>query len=223
MPDIEQIFRDYVTEHRAGDEANPQAFLAQAEGAERTELAALIDAYLAQSPGKTWDAAAFPGSPAERVTEQIAAGWDLEEDEAQQGWRVLLPALRNRARVMRREVVERLAQGLGHPAESQQVAAYYHRMELGQLPAEGVSNRVLDVLGEILGESGERLREAGTAAVGSMFGDDSVDLAYARTARQDALYQRSVLADAEDLAAAEASPAQPSEIDRLFTGGPDAT
>lgn len=222
MPDIEQIFRNYVAEHRGGGEADPQAFLAKAEGAERTELAALIDAYLAQSPGKAWDAAAFSGSPAERVTEQIAAGWDLEKDEAQQGWRELLPALRNRAQVMRREVVDRLAQGLGHPAEAQEVASYYHRMELGQLPAEGVSNRVLDVLGEILGESGERLREAGSVAVGSMFADDSVDLAFTRTARQDALYQRSILAEVEDLGEGSPTPSEPSEIDRLFTGGPDA-
>ena len=122
---------------------------------------------------------------------------------------------------MRREVVERLAQGLGHPDETQQVAAYYHRMETGQLPAEGVSNRVLSTLGEILGESAERLRAAGTVAVGSMFADDSTDVAYARTARQDVQFQRSKMI-AEELIADQDSSAEPSEIDRLFTGGPDA-
>ena len=82
---------------------------------------------------------------------------------------------------------------------------------------------MLDVLGEILGESGERLRAAGTVAVGSMFADESADLAFARTARQDVLFQRSRMADEADAEAGMASPAEPSEIDRLFTGGPDAT
>ena len=52
MPDVEQIFRDYVAEHRGGGEADPRGFLAQVEVEERTELAALIDAYLAQAPGQ---------------------------------------------------------------------------------------------------------------------------------------------------------------------------
>ena len=35
MPDVEQLFRDYVAEHREGGEADPRAFLAQVEGADR--------------------------------------------------------------------------------------------------------------------------------------------------------------------------------------------
>ncbi len=117
MPDVEQLFHDYVAEHRGGGDADPRSYLSQVEGLDRSELAALIDTYLARSPGKSWDAKQFAGSDAERVSQQIAAGWDLEAEgeTAAQGWRELLPALRNRAQVMRRELVERLAQGIGHP------------------------------------------------------------------------------------------------------------
>ena len=52
MPDVEQIFRDYVAEHRGGGEADPRGFLARVDESDRAELAALIDAYLAQGPGK---------------------------------------------------------------------------------------------------------------------------------------------------------------------------
>ena len=228
MPDVEHLFRDYVAEHRAGGEADPRGFLAQVDGADRKELAALIDAYLVRSPGREWDAGAFAGSVAERVADQVAGEWSADEGQeaAAQGWRHLLPALRTKAQVMRRELVERLAEGLGHPDETAQVAAYYHQMETGQLPAEGVSDRVLRVLGEILGESAERLRAAGSAAAAGE-GDLSAmhQVAYARTKLSISELSIASPAPESDLDAVSDDAVidpEPSEIDRLFTGGPEA-
>jgi len=224
MPDVEQLFRDYVAEHRGGGDADPRGYLARVDGLDRPELAALIDSYLARSPGQPWSADAFAGSPAERVSRQIAAGWELESESAPetQGWRELLPALRNRAQVMRRELVARLAEGIGHPDDLQRVGVYYHQMELGELPAEGVSNRVLEVLSGILGESAEKLRAAGSVVVpgGESASDTRMQIAFARTAAQDARYSKA----SPELAEAMASPAdfEESGVDRLFTGGPEA-
>jgi hypothetical protein len=225
MPDVDTLFRDYVAEHRSGGTADPSSYLEQLDGDDRRELAALIDGYLTRAPGKAWDADAYAGSPAERVTRSIVAKWDeWELGEEPQPWTELLPALRNRAQVKRRELVERLADAIGFPSEVERVSAYYHQMETGSLPSEGVSNRVLGALGELLGESAERLRAAGSA-IGA--GEDQAEVttrvAFARKATQDPDY----LVDASASAPAAATPAGPAEdeadeVDRLFTGGPNA-
>ena len=43
----------------------------RADDADRPELAALIDGYLARSPGRDWDAEAYAGSAAERVADEL--------------------------------------------------------------------------------------------------------------------------------------------------------
>ena len=58
-------------------------------------------------------------------------------------------------------VVERLAAALGFADEEERVAAYYHRMEHGQLPAEGSRRRCSRRLAAILGSSAAALRRAG--------------------------------------------------------------
>jgi hypothetical protein len=237
MTDVEQLFTEYVAQHRAGD-ADPRPFLSRAEGGERIELAALIDGYLARSPGREWDAEAFKGSPAQLAAEQIAGGWDLEEGgeagaEEALGWRELLPALRNQAQVMRRELVAKLADAVGHPGEAGRIGAYYHQMETGKLPAEGVSNRVLEALGGILGESAERLRAAGSVVHpgGETELGAQERIAFARTAAHDPRFVQpappqspGTASPGEVVEASIETPREESvdEVDRLFTGGPDA-
>src|SRR5262245_4414125 len=108
MPDVDQLLRQYIAEHRSGGEADPSAYLEQVGGTARAELAALIDAYLMRSAGQPWDEEGYAGSPAERVVESLhesLAG-------ASGSWPVLLPELRNRARIKREELVNRLASAL---------------------------------------------------------------------------------------------------------------
>ena len=57
----------------------------------------------------------------------------------------------------------RLAAALGVGDRKDKVAGYYHEMEQGLLPARGVSDRVLDALGRIVGETAQSLRDAGRA------------------------------------------------------------
>ena len=157
MSDVERLFAEYVAEHRSGGEAYPPAYLTRAAKDERIELAALIDAYLARVPRRPFNQAEFAGSSAERTVDE------LERVLAGQAglWPALLPSLRDRAGLKRAELVERLSDALGVAPQSDKVASYYHEMEQGLLPSEGVSDRVLEALGRIVGESADALRAAG--------------------------------------------------------------
>lgn len=159
MTDVDRLLADYIAEHRAGGEADPTEYLTRVSPAQRTELAALIDAYLANAPRQTFDQAAYCGSSAERTVDEL--------DRAIAGqaglWPALLPRLRDRAGLKRSQLVERLALALGVADRTEKVAGYYHEMEQGLLPADGVSDAVLDALGWIVGETAQALREAGRA------------------------------------------------------------
>jgi hypothetical protein len=223
MNDVERLYREFVAEHKAGGEADPRAFLDQLDDeVDRLELAALVEHYLESAPGRSWDPEAFATSKAAQVADSILAEWELEGEREEEtvGWRELLPALRTRAQIMRREVVERLAEALGAADKQEKVGVYYHRMELEELPVEGVSDRVLAALGEILGESAETLRRAGRVRTG----DEQIGpgVAFSRTA-----FPREEFAREEAAASRQGMPSPGEEaerdyVDELFTGGRDA-
>ncbi len=177
MSDVDQLLSDYITEHRSGGEADPVRYLEQLEGTDREELAALIDAYLQRTPAAEWDPEAYAGSSAERTTEALAKALSGHAGL----WPVVLPSLRERAKVKRAELVERLAEALGVGERREKVASYYHEMEQGSLDSEGVSPSVLEALAGIVGSSAESLKQAGrNLAEGVAFGDESADPAFTR-------------------------------------------
>ena len=95
MPDdVQKLLSEYIAEHRAGGEADPLAYLERADEADRQELAALIDGYLARSPGRDWDPEAYAGSAAERVADEL--GKALLGSAGL--WPAILPRLRKQAR-----------------------------------------------------------------------------------------------------------------------------
>ena len=209
MTDVDRLFADYVAEHRAGGQADPREYLSLASPAHRTELGVLIDAYLARAPRQPLDQAAFGGSGAERTVDE------LERAIAGQAglWPAVLPRLRDRAGLKRSTLVRRLASALGVADRQSKVAGYYHEMEQGLLPSRGVSDRVLESLGEIVGESARALREAGEAVRPPDQGPATASTAaFARRAYTDT--------------AGSPSPASPpirqgewDEVDELFRGG----
>jgi hypothetical protein len=223
MNEVERLFRDFVAEHKSGGEADPRAFVDQlTDDTDRLELAALIEHYLERAPGKRWDPQEFAASKAAQVTDSILAEWELagERQEETVGWRELLPALRTRARIMRREVVARLAETLGVPDKQEKVGTYYHRMELEELPVEGISNRVLEALGEILGESAETLRRAGRVRTGSK--PVAPGVAFTRTAFPGPDAPSGEAAEKPARSAGAPGEDERDLVDELFTGGPDA-
>jgi choline dehydrogenase-like flavoprotein len=208
MADVEKLLHEFIEEDRAGGSADPLEYLRRVEGADRTELEALIDGYLARAPRRAFDRDEFARSPARAVAEELGRALG----GASGTWPALLPRLRHRAQLRRAEVVARLADELGAGADqADKVARYYHRMEQGTLPSAGVSERVLEALGRVVGVTAERLREAGRAAGGTPPPRAAAG-AFARVGSPDPQY-----VEAEDLIPA-APPDEPrDEIDELFT------
>ena len=209
MSDLDRLFGEYVAEHRAGGEADPRDYLSRVPAAERAELAALIDAYLSRAPRQAFDPAAFRASSAERTVDELERAIS-----GQAGlWPALLPRLRDRAGLKRSRLVERLAAALGVQDRENKVAGYYHQMEQGLLPAAGVSDRVLEALGSIVGETADALREAGRTLRPPGEGPAPAPAA---------AFARSVYAEAASAPPTEAPAAQEGEwdeVDQLFRGG----
>ncbi len=183
------------------------------EGAEREALADLIDAYYVDAPLRRWDPDAFRGSPAEKLTDELDRSF-----RGRSGlWPAVLPRLRHRAKIMRDDLVARLADALGVGDRAERVGDYYHQMEQGRLPSDGVSDRVLEALAGVLGTTAEALRRAGRSLAEDV-GEDEEGTVYARTARPDPAYSEE---SAAAPARAKARETGPDEVDELFTGGSD--
>ena len=209
MAEIERLRERFVAAFEAGENPDPREYLAQLEGTDQRELEALLDAYLAQAPRRRFDAQAVAASPARARVD------DLEQSLSGRAgaWPVLLPRLRNAARLRRGELVTRLAEALGVAGREAKVGRYYHEMEQGLLAPAGVSDRVLDALASLLRTTRERLREAGASA---MTGEAVAGAApFARTAAptED---ERAAMAAAK---AAAPEPEARDEVDELFLGG----
>ncbi|MBK8293713.1 MAG: hypothetical protein IPK93_02660 [Solirubrobacterales bacterium] len=213
----ETLLTAYVAAHQAGD-VDPVPFLDRVLAEEREVLVTLIDAYLVQAPGRVWDPTAFNGTPAQRMVEPLT----LALAGVSGAWPVVLPSLRNRVRIKRRDLVEKLATGLGYPKTTGVVEEYYHAMEHGDLPAEGVSDKVLRVLGKLLGTDAESLRRDGALFLGGSFKVDHQ--VFARhpsfppklSADADVADSMGMLSDSDS---SELSREDEAEIDRLFTEG----
>jgi hypothetical protein len=212
MSRVDELLAQYIEEHTRDPAADPRPYVDQLRATpERTQLAALIDAYLQRAPRREWDESAFADAPSSRaVASSLAQSIGGESGL----WPSLLPRLRNRARIKRGDLVSELAARLGAQSQREKVARYYNRMEQGLLPAEGVSDSVLAALGGILGQSADALRQAGRAIVPPEQEAPGVvaEIAFARLARA-----------ADEPAVAELAPSEHEdwdEVDRLFTGGP---
>jgi hypothetical protein len=208
MADVEKLLQEFIEEDRASGTADPLDYLQRVEGTDRVELETLIDGYLARAPRRPFDRDEFVRSPARAVAEELGRALG----GASGTWPAFLPRLRHRAQLRRSEVVARLADELGAtPDQADKVARYYHQMEQGTLPSAGVSDRVLEALGRVVGVTARRLREAGQGA-GEMPPAATAAGAFARIGSPDPQY-----AEAEDLMPS-APPDEPrDEIDELFT------
>jgi hypothetical protein len=158
---------------------------------------------LERAPRGRWDPEAFKGSLAERA---------IEAAEADDGWSAVLPRLRDEAKLKRATVVERLAEALGFADQRDRVAAYYHQMEQGRLPSDGVSARGLEALASILGTTAGALRKSGEAAPSPRQAGGEV---FARGGAPDAMASPASPGDGDD----RSRLAVPDELDRLFIGG----
>jgi hypothetical protein len=211
MSDVDRLLAEFRADFESGGKMLPSDVLARVEGPERRELEALIDGYLARAPRRAFDAAAFAASPAAGLADELASALEVEAST----WRTVLPRLRHAAQLSRANLVQRLSAALGVEHKEERVAFYYHRMEQGLLEPEGVSDRVLGALAQVVGSTIERLREAG-AGLGMQ--EATATAAFARSVEHDEEHADMLLA----APAAAGSIRDEDEVDRLFTGGRDA-
>ncbi len=209
MADLERLRDEFAAAFAAGESPDPTAWLAQVGDDERQELELLIDHYLMTAPRRAWDADAYEHSLAKVAVDRV-----FESREGISGsWPELLPRLRDRARIKRAELVERLTAALGE-TNSAKVGVYYNRMEHGALRADGVSATVLEALAELVGTSATMLRAAGANDPEPTAGTEP---AYARLAAPSPAYAEANVV--ESLAAPASPGSAPDRIDELFTGG----
>ena len=208
MTQVDELLREYKEAHRAGS-GDPRPFLSRAPAEDRAVLAALIEGYLESAPRREFahdeflDSAAAP--VAEGIQRSLAGAGGL--------WPALLPRLRVQARTKRADLVRELAARLGAESQQDKVAGYYHQMEQGLLPADGVSDTVLEALGKIVGVAGESLRKAGSLpAPGPLRMDDAAVFTRMAPATPQ-VADADVVGEAADRAREEWD-----EVDRLFRG-----
>lgn len=204
MTDVDRLFAAFVAARRDGDHVDVRSYLAQVQGRDREELGVLIEGHLERAPRRRWNAEAFRGSSAERVVTALASPGG--------GWPELLPELRDEAQLPRDELARRLAASLGVGERTDKVHRYYHEMERGRLPARGVSQRVLEALGRLLGQTADGLRRAG----------EGIGAPGAAQAAGAAAFARAVPGgpdSAATLPPERADAGEWDEVDELFRGG----
>jgi hypothetical protein len=215
MTDLDKLLRQYIERFESGGDVDPSDLIAEAEMGEQAELRALIAGYLEHAaPGREWDAEAFEGSVAERAVARTAEEWSAAAGELP----VELVRLRNERQITRADLVSHLADSLGVSGAREKVASYYHRLERGLLPAEGVSSRVWEALAQLLDTSADALRRAGAAVRAPP--TEGAASAYARTAPPPPPEYATTESSEEEPTATDKQRSEgPDEVDRLFTGG----
>jgi hypothetical protein len=202
MAALDDLFGEYRAAYREGD-LDPNPFLERASGADRARLAAMIDAFLVRAPRRAVESTSLSDSAAGAAVEHAHRSLTRVGGT----WPSLLPSLRNRIKLQRSELVRQLAVRLGAQSKEEKVGLYYHQMEQGLLPAAGVSEKVLEALGAIVGVPASSIREAGAMSSPAPASQPAGEVfARARSGEPSA----------------DESPAQgdePDEVDRLFLGG----
>jgi hypothetical protein len=153
----ERLLTEYIAEHRSGGDADPRLYLNRVPDADRVELAALIDGYLARAPRAAFDPNDYKSSPASTT----AQGLERSFRGSSGLWPALLPRLRAQAGLDPSQLAGRLAAQLGAAHNESKVGAYYEQMERGTLPPAGVSSHALETLAAIVDRSPAALAEAG--------------------------------------------------------------
>jgi hypothetical protein len=188
-----RLLDEFARRRTAGELPDPVDYLERA-GADRDELASLLDLYLADHPA--------PDPSPERL--QALA---VDPRLAVPGWPELLVEAREQDGLLRRTVVERLTSALGlGDAKRDRVGYHLHELETGQRDPRGVSERVIDALDGIFGGLGEMLRRARAVAAPPPPPAVGATPAFARDAAAAAP------------APAYVEPGDP-EVDALFEGG----
>jgi hypothetical protein len=217
MSDIEQVLGDFIDAWNAGRRPRVADALRRVPaGTARDELADSITAWLEVAPEPDHDPATRDAIRAEPAVARVLAAADAEGGL----WPAVLPSLRERAGLSVRQVAAALvARFRLAPDDEPRTTAYVERLERGELPPEGVSRRLLDALGELLGAGAGTLADAGRLG-GALRPASSGGVLFRAEGDVDERFAEEL--EALSRAAMTPAPAPMDEVDRLFTGGPEA-
>jgi hypothetical protein len=202
--DPDRVLSDFIDAWNAGRRPDVDEHLARVEPGRRDELASDIAAFVAFAPTPDYDDAAIAAILAEPAAAAQGRGGL---------WPALLPRLRARAALSTAQLASALVGALGLPIDREpKTRGYLERLEAGELEPRGLSGRLLDALGRLLGVPRDDLEAAGAfggpAAAPALFRAEGPA---AEALREDL----DVIADA--LAAPGAG--EWDEVDELFRGG----
>jgi hypothetical protein len=217
MSTIEQILSEFIDAWNAGQRPRMREYLSRVpEGAQRDELAAQLSTWLEVAPTPAYSDATREAIGSEPIVRELRAAADADAGL----WPAMLPQLRVRAGLSVAELAARLLDRLGLPsAQRERTGDYLERLERGELDPARVSRRLLDSLGGLLGIRGASLADAGL--LGGGFRPAAGGATLFRASEGDDVGW--VAEDIEVLSQAAFTPAADmDELDRLFTGGPDA-
>lgn len=211
---VDAALAAFAAAHESDPSTDPVPFLERVPAEQQPLLEQLLDAYLTHAPRPAFDREAYESSWMREAVDAFEA--QARPAGAAEGWRSLLPRLRDRAQLTRERLVADLARALGLGGREAKVGAYYHEMEQELLDPAGISDRVFDALGALLGESAETLRAAGERIAPPA--SPGTAATFARTATPDPRYEFDDVRGPQELIDA-ASAGEWDEIDELFRGG----
>ena len=209
------LFERFKRDFDSGAATSALPYLDEAAAEDRQVLSEAIDSYLEmETARRTWNEDAFMQSPARKVVERVERAMVGSSGE----WPILLPELRLQAKVKRSEVVGKLADSLQVEGERdrEKVADYYHQMESGLLPWQGVSTSVIDSLASIFGVTAGLLRRS--ASRGGGMATPGTEVAMARVGIPNPYYAGGRRVEAAE-AEASAPESEWDDVDRLFRAG----
>jgi hypothetical protein len=182
MSTVDSLLERYKAEHRALGYADPAPYLERVDGLDRAELIAHIDRYLARIPQRAFDAAAYAQFRADpNRAQRVASALDD----------TTLRDLVQASGVRRVELSQRLAARLGLPGLEQKVRGRLRDIENGDVQLHRVRPNVWEALGEVIGQSADRVRRAAENVATAHDAGEMVGLSLARSgpAAVDALLE----------------------------------
>jgi len=197
VTDPDRLLSEFIDAWVSGAMPDAQDYIERAPVAARDRLADDIATYLALAPTPDYSSDVVEALMRDRTVVELAQAIESERGL----WPDLLLRLRRQAGLDPGELAAVLVARLGLEGSEEKTERYLERMEQGRLDPRGVSQRVLDALGPILGVGGEVLAGAGDF---QMFAEPAFSGAVlhgesAEPVRDDGL----------------------DEVDRLFCGGRD--
>lgn len=200
----DRLLSEFIDAWTAGRRPDVDEYLERAGPDDRADLEEAIDAFLDTSPIPRYD---------EATLTVLRADPDVQAMADAVSWEAVMPRLRKRAGLGVKDLAAALRRAFAWDEPGERKAAdYLEQLEEGSLPPGRVSRRVREAL------AGALRVPAGTLEAAAAAWRPEPGLLW----RADEPAQAEVGRHLDALASALGTAAEEDDVDRAFTGGPDA-